>query len=213
MHPLEYIQEYLKEVRKYSRLTHEEELELITKAQNGDLEARNKLVNHNLWQVIHQALDYHSKMGFEDYIQQGNIGLIVAVFKYNPSILNKKGKQESFRKYAAWWIRSYMFRLSSKHQNGAISIQTKIGEDETLEDLLGKESSEFEDKDNKIDVAYLLRGLSKREIKLIKMHYGLESPEMTFQEIANNLKITRQRVHQIEKEAFKKIKNSLKIIL
>lgn len=77
---------YLEEVKKYPLLTKEETLELFEKSQNGDKEAREKLINCNLRLVIKNAKTYiASGLDLLDLIQQGNIGLIKAVDTWDPS--------------------------------------------------------------------------------------------------------------------------------
>ena len=91
-------------------LTAEEEKTLCIAAQNGDIEARNKMVTYNLKLVVSTAKRYayvSKSMEFLDLIQSGNIGLINAIDKFDP----EKGCK--FSTYATWWIRQAIIRALS----------------------------------------------------------------------------------------------------
>ncbi len=98
---------YLKEISKYKLLTIEEERELTAELlRTGDIEVAKKLVLANLRLVVKIALEYkNSYKNVMDLIQEGNIGLMKAVSKYDPS----KGAKLSY--YASWWIRSYILKF------------------------------------------------------------------------------------------------------
>ena len=99
------VQMYLKEMLKYPLLTSEEELALAKKSANGDKYARQKLVNSNLRLVVSIARKYTwANIPFIDLIQEGNIGLIKAVDKFD----HNKGYK--FSTYATWWIRESISR-------------------------------------------------------------------------------------------------------
>ncbi|MDD5292277.1 MAG: RNA polymerase sigma factor RpoD/SigA [Candidatus Omnitrophica bacterium] len=99
------IKAYIKDVRKAPLLTAEEEIDLANKFKKGDLPARDKLIRSNLRLVISIAKRYMNLgMPFLDLIEEGNIGLMKAVEKFNP----RKGFR--FSTYAAWWIRQSVTR-------------------------------------------------------------------------------------------------------
>ncbi len=96
---------YLKEIGKISLLTLEEEMELSARIVAGDEEAKNKLAESNLRLVVSIAKRYVGRgMLFLDLIQEGNIGLMKAVDKFDPS------KGYKFSTYATWWIRQAITR-------------------------------------------------------------------------------------------------------
>ncbi|MCB9062897.1 MAG: RNA polymerase factor sigma-32 [Halobacteriovoraceae bacterium] len=99
--------QYLEEVSKYKLLTIEEEKELLEKLKNtGDIETAKKLVTANLRLVVKIAMEYRNAyQNVMDLIQEGNIGLMKAVSKYDSS----KGAKLSY--YASWWIRSYILKF------------------------------------------------------------------------------------------------------
>lgn len=97
---------YLKEIARHKLLTPDEEKRLTLELlETGDIEVAKKLVLANLRLVVKIALEYKSAYkNIMDLIQEGNIGLMKAVSKYDPS----KGAKLSY--YASWWIRSYILK-------------------------------------------------------------------------------------------------------
>jgi RNA polymerase sigma-32 factor len=100
------LRQYLLEVQRYPLLEPEEELRLATQLrESGDLQAAKRLVQANLRLVIKIAMEYRSMYSnLMDLIQEGNIGLMKAVSKYDPN----KGARVGY--YASWWIRSYILK-------------------------------------------------------------------------------------------------------
>ncbi len=96
---------YLKDIKKLPLLTAEEEIDLAERIKKGDKHARAKMIQSNLRLVINIAKKYsHLGVSMMDLIEEGNLGLMKAVGKFNP----KKGYR--FSTYAAWWIRQYISR-------------------------------------------------------------------------------------------------------
>ncbi|MBQ9024542.1 MAG: RNA polymerase sigma factor RpoD [Bacilli bacterium] len=96
---------YLKEIGKISLLSLEEELELSKRIDEGDEEAKSKLAESNLRLVVSIAKRYVGRnLSFLDLIQEGNIGLMKAVDKFDSS------KGYKFSTYATWWIRQAITR-------------------------------------------------------------------------------------------------------
>jgi RNA polymerase sigma-32 factor len=100
------LQAYMAEVTRHPLLTREEEHALAkTYQQTGDVQAAYRLVASNLRLVVKLAHEYHrNPLALLDLIQEGNIGLMQAVKKYDPD----RGVKLS--SYAAWWIRAYILR-------------------------------------------------------------------------------------------------------
>jgi len=98
---------YLQEIRKYPLLSLEEEHKLTHKfKETGDIEIAKVLVQSNLRLVVKIAMEYQRAFqNVLDLIQEGNVGLMRAVSKYDP----EKGAKLSY--YASWWIRSYILKF------------------------------------------------------------------------------------------------------
>lgn len=93
-------EKYLNEVSKYDVLTADQELELFKQYRVGSEEAFDKLINHNLRFVISVAKKYqHCGMSLEDLVNEGNVGLIKAITKFDET------KGFKFISYGVWWIR------------------------------------------------------------------------------------------------------------
>jgi RNA polymerase sigma-32 factor len=104
---LDPLKQYLNEISRYELLTPEEEKDLTRQlVETGDVEVAKKLVMANLRLVVKIAMEYRSAyQNVMDLIQEGNIGLMKAVSKYNPD----KGAKLSY--YASWWIKSYILKF------------------------------------------------------------------------------------------------------
>jgi len=126
---------YYKDVNKYPLLSREEEEYLARLARNGDIKAKEKLINSNLRFVVSVAKKYQNR-GFPimDLIAEGNMGLITAIEKFNPD------KGYHFISYAVWWIRqailkslaekTKLIRLPLNKTNELIQIERYINEKE-----------------------------------------------------------------------------------
>lgn len=101
----EILSTYLKEINRITLLTPEEEYELSVKAKNGDKKARELLINSNLRFVVNVAKKYQGQgLPIEDLIDEGNIGLMTALDKFDPE------KGYHFISYAVWWIRQSIMK-------------------------------------------------------------------------------------------------------
>jgi RNA polymerase primary sigma factor len=102
---MEALKTYLKEVRTIPLLTAEEEITLAKRIEKGDEQARKKMIRSNLRLVINIAKRYfYLGIPFLDLIEEGNLGLMKAVDKFNP----RRGFR--FSTYGAWWIRQGIIR-------------------------------------------------------------------------------------------------------
>ncbi len=124
---------YLKEIHKIPMLSRQEEYEISLRAMKGDEEARNMLVRANLRFVVTIAKKYQSHgLSLMDLINEGNLGLIRAAERFNPS------KGYHFISYAVWWIRqSIKYAIQQKSQLIRLPVNKMVFlkrlEDETIE--------------------------------------------------------------------------------
>jgi len=104
--PFDPLKKYLAEISKHPVLSREEEYELAEKIhKNKDIEAAQKMVISNLKLVVKIALEYYNTyLNILDLIQEGNVGLLHAVKKYNPY------RGTKFSTYASFWIRAYILK-------------------------------------------------------------------------------------------------------
>ena len=109
---------YLREIGKMTVLNQETELDLARKAQKGNSQAKQELVRHNLRLVVSIAKKYLNRgLSFLDLIQEGNLGLMKAVEKFDPE------RGYKFSTYATWWIRQAITRaLSDKSRTIRIPV-------------------------------------------------------------------------------------------
>lgn len=194
-------------------LSESEEQECVQRWQTGDVQARNKLIEHNLRLVAHIVKKYE-KSGHDqdDFISIGTIGLIKAIENYSP---NKGTKLATF---AARCIENeiLMTLRASKKFRRDVSLNEPVGTDKegndiSLIDMLGTEPDAVHDEVQKtLDRSTVLRYLDvldSRECEVIAWRYGLlpHGEAYTQRQIANHLKISRSYVSRIEKRALLKL--------
>ena len=193
-------------------LSSKEESYYIEKMAEGDIEAKNILIERNLRLVAHIAKKYSGNEDNEELISIGTIGLIKAVSTYKPN------KGYKLATYGARCIENEILmylRKLKKHKND-ISLQDmaavdKEGNSVSYEEKIPDDSISIEDmvdlkSDLKEVVEKINSRLSKRERLIIKMRYGIGTEIKTQQEIANILNISRSYVSRIEKAALAKLK-------
>lgn len=113
------LQAYLKKIEKIPLLTREEEVELATQAQAGEQEALDKLIRSNLRYVVSVARKYIGcGLSLADLINEGNIGLIQAAKRFDPT------RGVKFITYAVWWIRQAIMHALAE-QGGTVRLPLK----------------------------------------------------------------------------------------
>ena len=262
------LETYLVQINQFPLLNQEEEFKLAVRyRKDNDIEAAHKLITSNLRFVVKVAFEYKSYgVKLLDLIQEGNIGLMMAVKKFNPY------KGYRFISYAIWWIRAYIQNFIIKTWSlvkiGTTQAQKKLfykigkvrkalesngenekkyellahdldvkkediiemeqrmssrdlsldapfdeGQELTHLDLLKEESpnqeeafaQEEEKKIREHEVQDAMRRLNEKEVYVLQNRIMAEEP-LTLQQIGDHLKLSRERVRQIESEALKKLK-------
>lgn len=195
-------------------LSPEEEKHYLQKYKEGDVEARNILIERNLRLVAHVARKYQgADTDQDDLISIGIIGLIKAVSTFDCE------KNNRLATYAARCIENELLMMMrvKKKQTREISIYEKIGVDQEgrelrLMDILESEPVDVLEnlelrKNSRKLYESLEQVLDEREQKVIAVRYGLGGRrEMTQREIARELGISRSYVSRIEKNALKKLR-------
>lgn len=184
---------------------------------NGDTEARNKLIEHNLRLVAHIAKKYTGSVrDHEDLISVGTIGLIKGISSFDPA------KGTRLATYAARCIDNEILMLlrSKKKEQGDVSLNESIGTDKEgnqilLIDVMSNDETDVFDKINSnIEYRRLYKNiqseLDPREREVILLRYGLIDGHCIPQrEIAKKLNISRSYVSRIEKKAVSKLRKNL----
>jgi RNA polymerase primary sigma factor len=118
----ELLAEYFAKIGKGVLLTRRQEVSLSRKARSGDRRARRRLIEKNLRLVVSVAKKYRGLgLPFEDLIQEGNIGLMTAVEKFEPEMGNR------FSTYATWWIRQAVQRAVAD-KGRTVRVPVHMGE-------------------------------------------------------------------------------------
>jgi RNA polymerase sigma-32 factor len=259
---------YLMQINQFPLLKQQEEFQLAAKyRKDNDIEAAQKLITANLRFVVKVAFEYKAYgMKLLDLIQEGNIGLMMAVKKFDPY------KGYRFISYAIWWIRAYIqnfiikswslvkigttqaqkklfykigkvrkaleFNRENEKKYDVIASDLDVSKEDIIEmeqrmssrdlsldapfdeghemthlDLLQEDSPNQEEalaegqekniQEHKVQNA--MKRLNEKEVYVIKNRIMADSP-LTLQEIGDHLKLSRERVRQIENEALKKLK-------
>jgi RNA polymerase sigma-32 factor len=171
--PVTALQQYLAEVRRYPYLSKEEELQLFQEYQaHGSREAAVKLIMANLRVSVSIAAEYlHTGADHMDLIQEGNVGLMHAIKKFDPS------KNVRFYAYAAWWSRAYILRYLL-HTFRLVKVGTTQDQRKLFYNLK-KEKAKLERDGFAPDTKLLADRLNVRERDVIEMDQRLGNWELS----------------------------------
>lgn len=199
-------------------LSKEDETFYLTLSESGDVEAKNKLIEHNLRLVVFLAKKYeNTNIDLEDLVSIGTIGLIKGVNTY------KMDKNIKLATYASRCIDNeiLMYLRKNKKRRGDISFEESLsydvdGNELHLEDILGTEpdtvSKKLEDKIERDLLKVEIEKLEERDKRIMILRYGLlNNDEMTQKEVAELLGISQSYISRIEKKVIKRLKNTIKI--
>ena len=255
------VDSYLRDVNKLPMVSPEEEAELAARIQRGDDEAFRRLVEANLKFVISVAKAYQGgEMELCDLINEGNIGLMKAAARFDPT------RGFKFISYAVWWIRQQILSSICEHgrmvrlplnQTGTISrinrtkarfqkenereptdeelseflnmtpdkiseavansshhvsFDLPLGDDSesTLLDIIpdtgiAKTDAGLESESLHKDLCEAMGVLNQREKNIVTLSFGIGCQEMSLEEIADRLDLSRERVRQLKEKAIRKL--------
>ena len=170
------LQHYMAEIRRYRYLTKEEEMRLAIKyKEEGDLDAISKLIMANLKLVIIIAMEY-KRIGINmmDLIQEGNLGLMQAVKKFDPY------RNLRLVTYATWWVKAYMLRYIMNNWR-LVKIGTTQAQRKLFFNLM-KEKARLEALGYEAGPKLLASELGVKEKEVIEMDQRLGSQDMSLDE-------------------------------
>jgi RNA polymerase primary sigma factor len=258
------IKHYLEEIAKFPALSEEDEKRLGERIRQGDKEALQTLIKSNLKFVVSYVKKYRGMgLALLDLIDEGNVGLIEAAKRFDPS------RGVRFVSYAVWWIRQaiiHALTLSSRitripqkladqmslMKKKTAELKAELGRDPNREEIakamgltetdiedleiLGERNLSLSDKtgdteteveDRLSDTASpsveyqiikaavqqqirdVLAELDEKEALVLRLRFGLDDDRpRTLQEIGQQLKLTRERIRQIEQKAMRKLSRS-----
>ena len=165
---------YLKEIQKTTLLTAEDERELARRISEGDMAARDRMIESNLRLVVKIAKRYMNRgLPFLDLIEEGNMGLIKAVERF------KLSKECRFSTYATWWIRQSIER-ALVNQSRTIRLPVHVSDDinkfiKISRELVHKVNREPQVKEI-ADAMGVDSGYIRRLMVLVKKTYSIEHP-------------------------------------
>lgn len=195
-------------------LSKEEEEFYLTMASDGDLFARDKLIEHNLRLVVFLAKKYeNTRVDLEDLVSIGTIGLIKGIKTFS------KDKNIKLATYASRCIDNEILMYLRKNKK----VRTEVSFDESLsfdpdgnelrlEDILGTEADvvtkNLEHETEKTLVMEEINKLNERDREIIILRYGLMGhKEMTQKDVADLLGISQSYISRIEKKVIKRLRN------
>ena len=197
-------------------LEEKEETELLLKSKEGDIDARNTLIVHNLRLVVFIAKKFEStKINIEDLISIGSMGLIkrVQTFKMEKNIKLATYASRCIENEILMYLRKTQKSRNEYSLDEVLSVDNE-GNEMILADILGSEEpetltklAEEEDIDN---LYYALNKLTKREREIMVMRFGLyDHPVMTQKEVADELGISQSYISRLEKRIIDKMRQEI----
>ena len=208
---------YLRDISRYPQpITQEQELTLALRARQGDTEAREQLIHAHLRMVVHIARQYQ-RPGVEmlDLIQEGNIGLITAVDKFDPT------QGHRLTTLAFYWINKHIQRFLNNEPDDLVSLDMEINDgaailllSDTIEDkgtILGDPTiqnieTQIENQERQQQVHNMLATLSPREQEVLKLLYGIDNyPVLSRNEIAKIIGVTPQFISRIRIDSLRQL--------
>ena len=255
---------YFDDIADSRPLSREREVELSARIQDGDMHARDELVQANLRFVIDVAKNYQNRgLPLADLISAGNVGLLTAADRFDGT------KGYKFISYAVWWIKQSILQTIAEHARTVrlpmnkvsllkdisktsrrlgqgreaeprieeIAAELEVPAQEELETMLSAravrsldESFEEDDERNLLNILAdttqdnpdadvlcasakdqlesVLNSLDERELRIIRLYFGLDGHEaLTLEQIGDLMGVTRERVRQIKERALSRLRH------
>jgi len=255
---------YFDDIADSKPLSREREVELSARIQDGDMHARDELVQANLRFVIDVAKNYQNRgLPLSDLISAGNVGLLTAADRFDGT------KGYKFISYAVWWIKQSILQTIAEHARTVrlpmnkvsllkdisktsrrlgqgreaeprieeIAAELEVPAQEVLETMLSAravrsldESFEEDDERNLLNILAdttqdnpdadvlcesakdqlesVLNSLDERELRIIRLYFGLDGHEaLTLEQIGDLMGVTRERVRQIKERALSRLRH------
>lgn len=197
-------------------LDEKRELELLIKTQEGDLEARNTLIVHNLRLVVYIAKKFEStKINIEDLISIGSMGLIkgVQTFKIEKNIKLATYASRCIENEILMHLRKTQKMRQELSLDEVLNVDSE-GNEMVLSDILGSEEEEALDKltrkEDQSELYMALDSLNVREKEIIVMRFGLYDREpLTQKEVADILGISQSYISRLEKRIIDKMRHEI----
>ena len=199
-------------------LSREAEEFYLVMAQDGDIMAKDKLIEHNLRLVVFLAKKYENvKVDLEDLVSIGTIGLIKAINTYSMD------KNIKLATYASRCIDNeiLMYLRKNKKRNSEISLEESLsfdaeGNELHLEDVIGTDidivPKNIEENDDKKLMIEEINKLNERDKEIMTLRYGLfGKQEKTQKEVADILGISQSYISRIEKKVIRKLRTVIKV--
>ena len=199
-------------------LSKSEEERLVNEFHNGNINAKNKLIEHNLRLVVFLSKKYeNTNIDLEDLVSIGSIGLIKGINTY------KGDKNIKLATYCSRCIDNeiLMYLRKNKKRNMDVSLDESLsfdkeGNELTLKDVLGTEedivTKNLEENDLKKIMREEINKLNKRDKEIMIRRYGLDGKkELTQKEVASYMGISQSYISRIEKKVIKDISNLIKV--
>lgn len=223
----ECVEQYLKSLKKFKPLKKSEERQLLEAYKlRNDLNARNKLIEHNLKYACKLANNYRDKgLPFSDLISEANNGLLHALEKYD---IKQDVKLIS---YSKWWIIQSMQSALEKQNKIDNSkdelINENIDDEEFFDtnlydsgneeyfvdvDFILEEENNYDIINNEYVIKTVTSQISERERDMVFRYYGINTKSMTLEEIGDIYGLTRERVRQIIEKTMTKMRSEAMLI-
>ena len=199
-------------------LSKEEEEKYVELFQSGDMNAKNKLIEHNLRLVVFLSKRYeNTKVDLEDLVSIGTIGLIKGINTY------KNDRSIKLATYVSRCINNeiLMYLRKNKKRNADVSLYESLsfdseGNELRLEDILGTEADvvtkNLEENDMRKIMLKEIGKLNERDKQIMVLRYGLSNnDELTQNEVAELRGISQSYISRIEKKVISRIRNMMKI--